>query len=140
MKIAGIDHIVLRTDRLDAMLHFYCDILGCAVERSVLDEYGLIQLRAGSALIDIVTVDGPLGLQGGPAPTDKGLNMDHFCLQLEPISEEELTQFLVSKGLEVGEFANRYGAQGRGPSIYLKDPQGNTVELKSQPLAGSAAV
>ncbi len=55
IEIAGIDHIVLRTDKLEAMQRFYCDILGCQIERDQMDKYGLLQLRAGSALIDLVT-------------------------------------------------------------------------------------
>ncbi|WP_223669609.1 VOC family protein [Kangiella shandongensis] len=131
-KVAGIDHIVLRTSKLAQMLHFYRDILGCEVERETSKELGLIQLRAGSALIDIVTVDGQIGRKGGGPPSDKDNNLDHFCLQLEPISEESVKQHLTAHGIKVGKFDKRYGAQGYGQSIYIQDPEGNTVELRSQ--------
>jgi glyoxylase I family protein len=132
MDIAGIDHIVLRTTRLDEMLDFYCGVLGCTLERQTSEDLGLTQLRAGSALIDLVTVDSDLGRLGGDAPSGTANNLDHFCLQLQPISEQGIRDHLAFHGIKPGEFAQRYGAQGMGNSIYIKDPEGNTVELKSR--------
>jgi glyoxylase I family protein len=129
IKPNGIDHLVLRTDRYGELIAFYCDVLGCSVEREVAD-YGLMQLRAGNALIDIVDVNGKLGERGGPAPGKVGRNVDHFCLQIEPFDEAELRAYLEGKGIECGDFHDRYGAQGMGRSIYIEDPAGNTVELK----------
>ncbi len=131
-ELAGIDHIVLRTTKLSAMTHFYCDILGCSIERETAEGIGLTQLRVGSSLIDLVVVDSQLGVLGGGAPTLTENNLDHFCLQLKPISEVEIKQYLLSHGVSVDDFSKRYGAQGFGPSLYIKDPEGNTVELKSQ--------
>ncbi|EGQ8027551.1 VOC family protein [Vibrio vulnificus] len=131
IQLQAIDHIVLRVVDLPKMLAFYCDILGCVVEREVA-EFGLTQLRAGSALIDLVTVDSKLGQQGGRAPEQEGRNLDHFCLQITPKDEQEILDFLTLHGVLVEDFANRYGAQGFGRSIYLSDPEGNTVELKPQ--------
>ncbi|AUL98231.1 VOC family protein [Vibrio vulnificus] len=131
IQLQAIDHIVLRVVDLPKMLAFYCDILGCVVEREVA-EFGLTQLRAGSALIDLVTVDSKLGQQGGRAPEQEGRNLDHFCLQITPKDEQEILDFLTLHGVQVEDFANRYGAQGFGRSIYLSDPEGNTVELKPQ--------
>ncbi|HAS8110915.1 TPA: VOC family protein [Vibrio vulnificus] len=131
IQLQAIDHIVLRVVDLPKMLAFYCDILGCIVEREVA-EFGLTQLRAGSALIDLVTVDSKLGQQGGRAPEQEGRNLDHFCLQIIPKDEQEILDFLTLHGVQVEDFANRYGAQGFGRSIYLSDPEGNTVELKPQ--------
>ncbi|EKK9984781.1 VOC family protein [Vibrio vulnificus] len=131
IQLQAIDHIVLRVVDLPKMLAFYCDILGCVVEREVA-EFGLTQLRAGSALIDLVTVDCKLGQQGGRAPEQEGRNLDHFCFQIIPKDEQEILDFLILHGVQVEDFANRYGAQGFGRSIYLSDPEGNTVELKPQ--------
>ncbi|HDY7751253.1 TPA: VOC family protein [Vibrio vulnificus] len=131
IQLQAIDHIVLRVVDLPKMLAFYCDILGCVVEREVA-EFGLTQLRAGSSLIDLVTVDSKLGQQGGRAPEQEGRNLDHFCLQITPKDEQEILDFLIQHGVEVEDFANRYGAQGFGRSIYLSDPEGNTIELKPQ--------
>ena len=131
-KVAGIDHIVLRTTNLQAMLEFYNRILGCKVERETSPKTGLTQLRAGNALIDLVVVDSDLGKLGGGAPTQTENNVDHFCLQLKPISEKEIKAHLKSNGVKAGEFDDRYGAQGFGKSVYIKDPEGNEVELRSQ--------
>ncbi|GJM13867.1 MAG: lactoylglutathione lyase [Pseudohongiella sp.] len=126
-----IDHIVLRTDRYRELINFYCDVLGCVLERETSDEVGLTQLRAGDSLIDIVSVDGELGRMGGPPPGEEGNNVDHFCLQIEPVAEADLKAYLSQKGVEVEDFQDRYGAQGMGRSIYLKDIVGNTVELRN---------
>lgn len=126
-----IDHIVLRTDRYRELIDFYCDVLGCTLERETSDEVGLTQLRAGDSLIDIVNVVGELGKTGGPSPNEEGNNVDHFCLQIEPVGEEALQAYLRENGVAVEEYQDRYGAQGLGRSIYLKDIAGNTVELRN---------
>ena len=132
LEVAAIDHIVLRTTKLTEMLKFYCEVLGCKVERETSYEIGITQLRAGSALIDLVRVDSKIGKLGGGPPSETENNVDHFCLQLKKISEEEIKSQLKSHGISVGEFADRYGAQGTGRSVYIKDPEGNTVELRSR--------
>ena len=132
IEIIAIDHLVLRTTKLNEMLHFYCQILGCTIERKTSSELGLTQLRAGSALIDLVEVDSQLGKLGGGAPTPYNNNLDHFCLQLKAISNEVMFSYLSSFGLELEDFSQRYGAQGFGDSLYIKDPEGNIIELKSQ--------
>ena len=134
IEIIGIDHLVLRTQQLEKMIFFYCDVLGCTIERKTSTELGLTQLRAGNALIDLVTVDSQLGKLGGGPPSSGENNLDHFCLQIKAISPEELSTHLSSFGLKLDEFSLRYGAQGFGNSLYIEDPEGNVVELKSQLL------
>ena len=131
IKPKAIDHIVLRSDKYRALVDFYCDVLGCVLERETSEEFGLTQLRAGNSLIDIVDVNGELGKMGGPTPKETGNNLDHFCLQIEPFDEQELQIYLHGHGVEVSEFQDRYGAQGMGRSIYLKDIAGNNIELRS---------
>jgi len=132
IRIREIDHLVLRVRDLQAMLDFYCHGLGCTVERKQ-DEIGLVQLRAGRSLIDLIPVDGPLGRSGGAAPGADGHNLDHLCLRLEPFDESAIRAHLAAHGIAAGETASRYGAEGSGPSIYVSDPDGNTVELKGPP-------
>jgi len=132
LTIKSIDHVVLRTDKLEQMVAFYCDVLGCNIERKLDAPVGLVQLRAGDALIDLVTIEGELGRKGGAAPSGSGINVDHLCLRLEAISESEIGQYLDSHAIKYGKFERRYGAQGFGQSIYIFDPQGNTVELRSE--------
>lgn len=133
IRIEGIDHIVLRVTAIEAMIRFYCDVLGCTVERRR-DDIGLIQLRAGSCLIDLVPVDGSLGKAGGAAPGWEGRNLDHFCLRVEAFDEAAIRHHLQAMQVNAGPTELRYGAQGSGPSIYIEDPEGNTVELKGPPL------
>jgi catechol 2,3-dioxygenase-like lactoylglutathione lyase family enzyme len=132
IRIRDIDHIVLRVLDARPMIDFYCDVLGCSVERKQ-DEIGLIQLRAGRALIDLIPVDGPLGAAGGAPPGTEGRNLDHLCLRIEPFDEAAIRAHLDAHGISAGETASRYGAEGSGPSIYIADPEGNTVELKGPP-------
>ena len=132
LHIREIDHLVLRVRELDKMLWFYCEVLGCTVQRRQ-DDIGLVQLRAGRSIVDLVVVDGVLGRAGGAAPGAEGRNLDHFCLRIEPFDEPTLRKALVAHGIEVGPVASRYGAEGLGPSVYLSDPEGNVVELKGPP-------
>ena len=134
IHIRDIDHIVLRVVDLPAMLRFYCDGLGCRIERRQ-DEIGLIQLRAGRSMVDLVPLNGKLGRAGGAAPGQDGHNVDHVCFRVDPFDERAIRAHLASLGIEAGPVESRYGAEGEGPSIYLSDPQGNVVELKGPPGA-----
>ncbi|PPR63494.1 MAG: hypothetical protein CFH04_00604 [Alphaproteobacteria bacterium MarineAlpha3_Bin3] len=130
--VQGIDHVVLRVVDVEGVIRFYKDVLGCAVERRK-DDLGLIQLRAGRSLIDLVDVNGELGQKGGAAPGAEARNMDHFCLRIDPFDEAQIRAHLRAHGIEAGDLATRYGAEGDGPSLYIQDPEGNTVELKGPP-------
>ncbi|HTD05437.1 VOC family protein [Undibacterium sp.] len=132
IHIREIDHLVLRVRDQDLMIKFYCDVLGCSIERRQ-DEIGLVQLRAGSALVDLISIDGKLGKAGGAAPGKEGRNMDHFCFRVEPYDEDAIRRHLTACKVALGDVGSRYGAEGEGPSIYINDPEGNTVELKGAP-------
>ena len=134
IHIRDIDHVVFRVVDLPAMLRFYCDGLGCRIERRQ-DEIGLIQLRAGRSMLDLVPLDGKLGRAGGAAPGAEGRNVDHVCFRVEPFDEPAIRAHLAALGIVAGPTESRYGAEGEGPSIYLSDPQGNVVELKGPPSA-----
>jgi catechol 2,3-dioxygenase-like lactoylglutathione lyase family enzyme len=120
IHIRDIDHVVLRVADMDRMLKFYCDVLGCKVERK-LGSIGLVQLRAGNSMIDLIP---------GRHAADTGRNLDHFALRVEPFDLPAITRHLSAHGIAAGEVASRYGADGDGPSIYIHDPEGNQVELK----------
>ena len=136
IQILGLDHIVLRVRDARRMVRFYCEVLGCKVDR-VRDELGLTHLRAGESMIDLVAVDGELGRKGGAAAGPEGRNVDHFCLRIEPFDATALVSHLASHGIVGGEIKTRYGAEGTGPSLYVTDPEGNVVELKGPPQRGS---
>ena len=129
IRIREIDHVVLRVVNLERALAFYGGVLGCAVERRQ-DEIGLVQLRAGRSLIDLVPIDGVLGRAGGAAAGVEGRNVDHFCVRVEPFDEAAIRTHLRAHAVEAGEVAQRFGAEGEGPSLYIHDPDGNVVELK----------
>jgi len=133
-RILGIDHLVLRSADVARLRRFYVDVLGCTVEREQ-PAIGLTQLRAGSGLIDLVSLDGPLGRTGGAGPGVEGRNLDHFCLRIDPFDADALRAHLAAHGVQVGNVETRFGAEGSGPSLYLHDPEGNMVELKGPPDA-----
>ncbi len=135
IKPTGLDHVVLRTADAARMERFYCEVLGCTVERRRPD-LGLIHLRAGTALIDLITLDGPLGRKGGAGPGTEGHNVDHLCLRIDAFDAQAIATHLFANGVDPGEVANRFGADGLGPSMYVRDPDGNTVELKGPPEEG----
>lgn len=129
LSISGIDHLVLRVKNLDASLAFYSDVLGCPVERRQ-DELGLVQLRAGGSLIDLIPVDSVAGRRGGPAPGAKGHNMDHVCLRIAGFEPEFTRAYLARHGIAVDSEGVRYGASGDGYSMSVTDPDGYGVELR----------
>lgn len=129
IDIAGIDHVVLRVKDVTKALAFYCDVLGCRIERNV-EQLGLIQLRAGRSLIDLVDVAGEIGRMGGQPAGREGRNLDHFALQLATFHEAKIRSWLSDHGIDAGDVKDRFGAEGTGPSFYIQDPDGNVVELK----------
>ncbi len=120
-KVLGIDHVVLRITDRERSLGFYRDVLGLSLEREQAD-IRLIQLRAGRSLIDLV----PAEAGGAGAP-----NVDHFALEIQPFDEQQLRKHFSSHGVPILESGLRYGAGGEGPSIYIRDPDGNKIELKA---------
>ena len=135
IKIRTLDHLVLRVADLDRALAFYRDTIGCPIERRI-DKIGLVQLRAGTSLIDLVPIDSELGRKLGAGPAEHGRNLDHFALELDGFDADAIKTYLSKHGVDVGDVADRYGAQGTGPSLYLLDPDGNTVELKGPAKPG----
>ena len=133
ISIREIDHVVLRVVDLEKMVHFYTQALGCTVERERPD-LGLVHLRAGRSLVDLVPIDGPIGRQGGAAPGKEGRNLEHLCFRVESFDLEAVRRQLAPFGLEPGVPKQRFGADGEGPSVYFSDPEGNTVELKGPPV------
>jgi catechol 2,3-dioxygenase-like lactoylglutathione lyase family enzyme len=133
--VQRIDHVVLRVRDLERSIAFYAALLGCAVVKRR-DDLGLVHLRAGTSMIDLVGIDGPLGRRGGAAAGEQGRNMDHLCLRIEPFDEAAILGLLAAHGLPRSAKAQiNFGAEGDGPSIYFHDPDGNEIELKGPSLA-----
>ena len=127
LALAGLDHVVLRARDIDSMLSFYRDVLGLKVAKHN-EPLGLWHLDAGGSMIDLVDINGTLGQAGGPAP-DGAPNVDHVAIKLATFDEAAIRDYLISKGVAPEETKVRFGARGDGPSIYMKDPDGNGVEL-----------
>ena len=128
IRIQSVDHVVLRVTDVERVGRFYIDVLGGAWDRQRPD-IGLHHLRLGNMMIDLVPVDGPLGKTGGAAPAREGHNVDHVAFRVQSWDGDAILAHLRQYGIE-GEIKTRYGADGDGPSIYIKDPEGNGVELK----------
>lgn len=119
--IVKLDHVVLTSAAPEKLEQFYIQIIGCTREEHAKGSR-LIHLRAGSALIDIVPAES--AASGSPR------NMEHFCLRVEPFDAQAIMAWLDGHGIGHTDLLNHYGADGRGPSIYLQDPEGNRLELK----------
>lgn len=128
-KLEGLDHVVLLVRDMAEAQRFYEQVLGCTVDRS-LAEYGMLQLRAGASLIDLVDIRSREGEWARPE-TEGGRNMDHVCIATGPCEEKAMRAHLVHHGVAIVEEGIRYGANGDGMSFYICDPSGNQIELKS---------
>lgn len=128
----GLDHVVIRCTDLAAMKRFYCDVLGGTMAEEDTD-IGLYQVRIGDHIVDLMPVDESSGRKGGPAPGADGHNMDHFAIQVTPYDDDAIREYLAAYGVDLGATIIRGGAEGEGPGIHIKDPEGNTVELKGPP-------
>ncbi|NML33517.1 VOC family protein [Paraburkholderia antibiotica] len=133
IHIREIDHVVIRAADANTLARFYCDVLGCSLEKEQ-RELGLTQLRAGRSLIDLLQVGAKLD-RAENGVVGAGRNMDHLCLRVDAFDADALRAHLAAHGARLGEHGVRYGADGFGPSLYLFDPEGNMVELKGPPEA-----
>lgn len=121
MDVSGLDHVVLVVRDVERAVAWYRDRLG-------LEPLRLEAWRAGDAPFPSLRVDPDTIIDMVPgAPT--GVNMDHLCLVVSPADVERAAvdgEFEVVDGP-----AERYGARGLGTSVYVRDPDGNTVELRA---------
>lgn len=127
--VRRLDHIVLRVSDLARSISFYQGVLGCTVDRNR-EDLGLVHMRAGASMIDLVDINGPIGRLGGALAERERRNVDHFCLRVDPFDEKELITYLERHGQFSDDAIMRYGAEGTGPSLYFFDPDGNQIELK----------
>lgn len=129
-RVKHIDHLVLRVSDLERSIAFYEQVVGCRVEKRR-DDLGLIHVRAGTSMIDLVSLEGRLGSAGGHGAGTQGRNVDHFCLRIDPFDAGALLAHLQAHAVApLGEISSNFGAEGEGPSIYFKDPDGNVIEFK----------
>jgi glyoxylase I family protein len=131
LDLLGLDHVVLRCQDLKKMAAFYCDVLGCTMDRWR-DELGLVHLRAGNTFIDLADAAKARARRGGDEPVDIAApNMDHLCLNVANLDAAAIVAHLSAHGVKPGDPVMRYGATGDKLSVYLTDPEGNAVELRA---------
>ncbi len=128
--LLGLDHVVLRCRDLKVMADFYCNVLGCSLDRWR-DELGLVHLRAGNTFVDLADAEKARARRGGEEPTAIAApNMDHLCLNVGNMDAAAISAYLAAQGVAAAAPVMRYGATGDRLSIYLNDPEGNSVELR----------
>ena len=127
-KLQGLDHVVILVRDMAEAQNFYEQVIGCTVDRA-LPEYGMLQLRAGASLIDLVDIGSAEGEWARPE-IEGGRNMDHVCIATGPCREQEMRAHLARHNISIVEEGIRYGANGDGMSFYICDPSGNQIELK----------
>lgn len=121
IRIVGLDHLVLRSADVERSLAFYQQVLGLAGER--VDEW-----RAGAAPFPSVRIDATTIIDLFPGAPD-GRNLDHLCLV---VARSDLEALAARPDLDVVEGpVRRWGARGDGTSVYVRDPDGTVVELRS---------
>jgi catechol 2,3-dioxygenase-like lactoylglutathione lyase family enzyme len=130
VEILGADHLVIRASDPEKSLDFYCDVLGLTPER--VDEW-----RAGTVPFPSVRVSETFVIDLDNRYTADGINVDHFCLEIAPTDMARLWE---TGGLPVvGEPVRRWGARGPADLIYIKDPDGNVIELRHYGEPGGLA-
>jgi catechol 2,3-dioxygenase-like lactoylglutathione lyase family enzyme len=129
-ELRAIDHVVLIVDDLEAAAKWYADVIGATEEHS-LRQFGMVQLRAGASMIDLVDAASEQGKWARPAVAG-GRNMDHLCLEIGPVAKEAMKAHLERHGLAIEEEGLRMGAKGQGYSWYIRDPWDHQIELKTE--------
>jgi catechol 2,3-dioxygenase-like lactoylglutathione lyase family enzyme len=118
LRVTGLDHVVLCCSDVERSLAFYCDTLGLQPDR--LEEWRRGEVPFPSVRISPTTVIDLF------AKAPAGVNMEHMCLVIEPTDLD-----VVADAFPGSSRADRlYGAQGFASSVYISDPDGNTIELR----------
>ena len=120
VHITGVDHVVVNVADAEKSLAFYCGELGLAGVR--VEEW-----RRGEVPFPSVRVSEGTILDLFELPRT-GENVNHFCLTVDPTDFEQVKasgRFDVLDGP-----GKRFGARGEGTSLYIRDPDGNTIELR----------
>ena len=139
--VERIDHVVFRVRDLAASVAFYGRVLGCHVVRERPD-LGLVHLRAGASMVDLVSIDGRLGRVGGEGPKAEGRNVDHLCLRVEPFDEQRIVAHLAEHGVvPKGPASTNFGAEGgKGSPCTSATRTATSSNSKGRPMASTGDV
>lgn len=142
-RFRRLDHVVLRCRDIAAMTAFYVGTLGCEADWLGRFNGTLTHLRVGESLIDLVQAGCALSFEDPASAREEGpvgelqlrpSSLDHVALRCDDYDPRAAEAWLASRGAEVIASGPRYGADGNGHSVYVRDPEGNVVELKCGPL------
>ncbi len=133
-----IDHVVLWVESPKRALKFYVGVIGLASVRQQDFEEGKASFPSvrlnETTLLDLMdrnNISAVRDITGGGDEVG-GAPMNHICLSMSAAEFASLTARLREHGVEVksgGE--NAFGAQGiAGQSVYIRDPDGNVLELR----------
>jgi catechol 2,3-dioxygenase-like lactoylglutathione lyase family enzyme len=129
MRVIGFDHLVLNVADVERSLAFYCETLGLAPVR--VDDWRMGNAPFPSVRVNPTVIIDIVSERAGPGQLSPVVNVDHFCLVVEPLDWQEV--------IDAGELAvidgpgKRFGAQGTAESVYVQDPDSNTIELRWYP-------
>ncbi|WP_256638276.1 VOC family protein [Streptomyces murinus] len=123
MRIKDFDHLVLNVSDVERALAFYTGPLGLAGER-------VAEWRAGTVSFPSVRVSATTVIDLFERPRGES-NVDHICLVVDPLDWQEVIGSGVFDVIEGP--VPRWGARGSAQSVYVRDPEGNTVELRWYP-------
>ena len=121
IQVQAMDHIVVRVSDVERSVAWYVDRLGMTAE-------GLSEWRSGKAPFPSVRVSQSTIIDVLSGDRGPGVNVDHFCLVVAPVDFDEIKasgRFDVVDGP-----GRRFGARGDATSLYIRDPDGNVVELR----------
>ncbi len=125
--LEALDHVLLLVRGMEGSLEFYQAVLGARAE-SLLPQYAMVELRAGTSHLDLVDVEAPEGRWALPN-VDGGRNVDHIALNVGACDEGELRRHLAMHDVPIIEERCDEDARGTVLSLYVRDPSGNVVEL-----------
>ena len=131
IPLKGLDHVVLLVGDMQRATAFYTEVIGCSIDND-LPQHGMRQLRAGASLIDLVDISTEEGKWARPDIAG-GRNVDHIALGLGPVDPETVRAHLAAHHVEIEEEGDRIGAEGDTLSFYIRDPDGNSIELSFPP-------
>lgn len=123
MQFTDLDHLVLRVRDMERSVAWYCDVLGLEAVR--LEEWRRGEAPFVSVRVNERTI---IDLQVGEVT---GVNVDHFALVVSGADLDELAAS--GRFGDVAPPRSLFGARGQGTGIYVKDPDGHTVELRAYP-------